>query len=246
MARDTFSDMNQQLGDRPTAQTVRQLFDRIAPVYDEFNQQLSLGLHKLWKQMAVDWSGAQPGQTCLDLCCGSGDIALLLAHRVGTSGQVIGADFATAQLAIARQRAERYWPQPSISWVEADALALPFADNNFDAATVGYGLRNVTDIPRCLRELHRVLKPGAKAAILDFHRPDHPWMQQFQQWYLDTIVLPAADRCGLTAEYAYISPSLARFPQGKTQMLLATQAGFSHAVHYPILGGMMGILVTTR
>lgn len=238
--------MQQSLGDRPTAQTVRQLFDRIAPVYDDFNQQLSLGLHTIWKQMAVDWSAAQPGHRCLDLCCGSGDIALLLARRVGESGHVIGADFATAQLAIARQRAEQLWPPPSINWVEANALSLPFTNSSFDAATVGYGLRNVTDIPRCLQELHRVLKPNAKAAILDFHRPEQLWIRQFQQWYLDTIVVPTADRLGLTDEYAYISPSLDRFPQGQTQVMLAVQAGFSQAVHYPILGGMMGILVATR
>lgn len=238
--------MDQRLSDRPTAQTVRQLFDRIAPVYDDFNQQLSLGLHKVWKQMAVDWSGAQPGQRCLDLCCGSGDIALLLARHLNGAGQVIGADFAPAQLAVARQRAEHHWSKTPICWVEADALALPFADRSFDAATVGYGLRNVTDIPGCLQELYRVLKPGAKVAILDFHRPEHFWMQQFQQWYLKTIVVPTAEHYGFTEEYAYINPSLARFPPGKVQALLAVQAGFTHAIHYPILGGMMGILVATR
>ncbi|MEM6591836.1 MAG: bifunctional demethylmenaquinone methyltransferase/2-methoxy-6-polyprenyl-1,4-benzoquinol methylase UbiE [Cyanobacteria bacterium P01_C01_bin.73] len=229
----------------PTDQTVRQLFDRIAPVYDEFNQRLSFGLHTIWKQMTVDWSGVQPGDRCLDLCCGSGDIALLLARRVGSAGQVVGADFSTQQLAIARDRAQRQCPSLSIDWIEANAVDLPFDSHSFDGATVGYGLRNVTHIPRCLQELHRVLKPGAKAAILDFHRPENPWASTFQQWYLQNIVVPTADSFGLRSEYAYISPSLDRFPQGRAQMALAVQAGFSHAVHYPILGGMMGVLVAT-
>jgi demethylphylloquinol methyltransferase len=228
------------------ATEIRALFDRIAPVYDDFNQSLSLGLHRIWKQMAVQWSGAQRGMTCLDVCCGSGDLALLLARAVGATGQVYGADFAVAQLAIATQRAQALGFAYYTHWQEADALALPFADGQFDAATMGYGLRNLTDIPQGLQEVCRVLKPGAKAAILDFHRPQHPWMQQFQRWYLDTVVVNAAERCGLTDEYAYINPSIERFPTGRQQEQLAYQAGFSHAVHYAIAGGLMGVLVATR
>lgn len=200
--------------------------------------------------MTVQWSGAAPGYTCLDLCCGSGDLAFLLARQVGASGTVYGADFAPALLAVAQQRAEQNWPitvpQPALHWVEADALALPFETAQFDAVTMGYGLRNVTDIPRSLGELYRVLKPGAKVAILDFHRPASPLMQRFQQWYLDQIVVPAADRHGLTADYAYISPSLDRFPVGSEQVNLAKQAGFSQATHFAIAGGLMGVLVACR
>lgn len=230
----------------PTADTIQALFNRIAPVYDDLNQQLSLGLHWVWKRMAVSWSGAAPGHTCLDLCCGSGDLALLLGRQVGAQGHVYGVDFAPAQLAIARQRATQQWPRPPITWQVGDALALDFADGSFDAATMGYGLRNLTDIPQGLRELRRVLKPGAQGAILDFHQPQNRDMQRFQAWYLDTIVVPAAQRCGLPAEYAYIGPSVERFPQGDRQRELALEAGFSHAVHYPLLGGLMGVLVATR
>ncbi|MDA0673824.1 MAG: bifunctional demethylmenaquinone methyltransferase/2-methoxy-6-polyprenyl-1,4-benzoquinol methylase UbiE [Cyanobacteria bacterium] len=230
----------------PTAATVQALFDRIAPVYDDFNQQLSLGLHWVWKRMAVAWSGAAPGHTCLDLCCGSGDLALLLARQVAPGGQVWGVDFSPAQLAVAQQRASRQWPHPAITWQQGDALALAFEDGTFDAATLGYGLRNLTDIPQGLRELRRVLKPGARAAVLDFHPPSHGVMRQFQRWYLDTVLVPTADRCGLTAEYAYIAPSVDRFPQGDCQVALALGAGFTHAVHYPLAGGLMGVLVATR
>lgn len=230
----------------PSASDIQHLFDRIAPVYDDFNQQLSWGLHRVWKQMAVDWSGAAPGQTCLDVCCGSGDLALLLARRVGPTGIVYGLDFAVAQLAIARQKAEQQSRLSPLHWIQGDALDLPFADEQFDAATMAYGLRNLTNLPQGLTELCRVLKPGAQAAILDFHQPQSPWVKRFQQWYLDTVVVPTAQRCGLTNEYAYISPSVERFPLGPEQVQLALMAGFAQATHYPIAAGLMGMLVLTK
>ncbi|NJL69831.1 MAG: class I SAM-dependent methyltransferase, partial [Microcoleus sp. SM1_3_4] len=164
--------------------------------------------------------------------------------QAGPTGCVFGADFSAAQLEIARQRDRPFMTSTSpISWVEADALDLPFADNYFDCATMGYGLRNVTDIPRCLRELHRVLKPGRTAAILDLHRPSNSLMRSFQQLYLDTLVVPAASQFGMTEEYAYINPSLDKFPIGPEQVELALNAGFATASHYPIAGAMMGVLV---
>jgi demethylphylloquinol methyltransferase len=221
---------------------IRDLFDRIAPVYDQLNDGLSLGMHRVWKQMAVKWSDAKAGDICLDLCCGSGDLARRLGRVVGPTGQVFGVDFATAQLAIAQARTQNL----PITWLEGDALAIPFADNYFDAATMGYGLRNVTDIPLSLKELYRVLKPGAKAAILDLNRPTSAMVQGFQQWYLDTLVVPTARQFGLTDEYAYLAPSLERFPTGSEQVSLAHQTGFATAIHYPIAGGTMGVLVVTK
>jgi demethylphylloquinol methyltransferase len=222
---------------------VRDLFDRIAPVYDRLNNDLSLGIHWVWKQMAVSWSGAQPGDCCLDLCCGSGDIAQLLAKRVGKNGRVYGADFAPAQLENAKRRVEKIYLPCEIEWIEADALQLPFADNFFDAATLGYGLRNVVDIPRCLLELRRVLKPGAAVAILDFHRPNNLLAANFQRWYLDNVVVPTARRYDMTTEYEYLMPSVEQFPVGDEQVALGRDAGFEVARHYSIAGGIMGVLV---
>ncbi len=230
----------------PESKDIQALFDRIAPIYDSLNDWLSLGLHHVWKQMAVSWCDPQPGDTCLDVCCGSGDLARLLARRVGLNGHVYGLDFAAAQLAIAHQRTTESAQPLSVTWVQGDALHLPFQDNQFDAVTMGYGLRNVVDIPASLRELHRVLKPGSTVSILDFHRPDSPPMQTFQQWYLDHLVVPLANQFGLKDEYAYIMPSLERFPNGRTQRELAQQAGFSVVVHYAIAGGMMGVLIATK
>jgi demethylphylloquinol methyltransferase len=230
----------------PAASEIRAIFDRIAPVYDRLNDRLSLGQHRIWKLMAVKWSEAKLGSKALDVCCGSGDLALLLAKKVGNTGQVTGLDFACEQLAIAKQRQMVQCPTVPMNWLEGDALALPFENNQFDCATMGYGLRNVTNIPLSLEELLRVLKPRGKAAILDFHRPDAGYMQLFQEWYLANIVVPTAEDMGLKEEYAYINPSVERFPLGSEQIELARTVGFSQAVHYPLMGGMMGILVLTK
>ncbi len=230
-----------------TSTDIQAIFNRIAPVYDRLNNDLSLGIHWVWKQMAVSWSGAKSGDTCLDICCGSGDITQLMAKQVGITGTVIGADFAPAQLENAADKITCIYPPLDwIEWLEADALNLPFADNYFDAATMGYGLRNVTDISRCLEELHRVLKADSKVAILDFHRPSSKMIRRFQQWYLDAIVVPKATQLGMTDEYAYLNPSLDRFPTGSEQVQLGLAAGFSQATHYPIASGMMGVLVLTK
>lgn len=223
---------------------IRELFDRIAPHYDFLNQTLSLGLHQVWKRMAVRWSGASSGDHVLDLCCGTGDLALQLARRVGRRGRVVGLDFSPAMLNIARHRSRQLFPNHPIEWVLGDALTLPFPNDSFDAVTMGYGLRNVSDIPQALREIRRVLKPGCRAAILDFHRPTGiPFLEHFQRWYLNTQVVAQAKALGLGSEYAYIDPSLDRFPSGEEQRRIALQAGFASAKFYPLAWGMMGVLV---
>jgi ubiquinone/menaquinone biosynthesis methyltransferase len=223
---------------------IQELFNRIAPVYDRLNQCLSFGQHRIWKLMAVTWSEPHQGDIALDLCCGSGDLAHLLAKQVGINGKVYGVDFAGAQLAIASDKAKQNLPNHSLEWIEADVLNLPFPDNYFDCATMGYGLRNVVDIKASLHELHRVLKPNAKAAILDFHRPYEPFWRNFQQVYLDYLVVPLAEYMGLKAEYTYINPSLERFPQGTEQVELAK--AFQQATHYSLAEGMMGVLVVQK
>jgi len=225
-----------------TSSEVKTLFNRIAPVYDQMNTWLSLGQHRIWKLMTVKWSNPHPGDKAIDLCCGSGDLTQMLARQV-KNGNTYGVDFSPSLLSCAALRSSSY---SNISWIEADVLNLPFEANYFNCATMGYGLRNVTDIPRCLGELYRILKPGAKAAILDFNRPENPLMTAFQQFYLDHIVVPTARNLGLTEEYAYIMQSLERFPTGKEQVKLAQNAGFTSVTHYPIAGEMMGVLVVGK
>jgi demethylmenaquinone methyltransferase/2-methoxy-6-polyprenyl-1,4-benzoquinol methylase len=233
---------------QPSETDIQQIFDRIAPVYDRFNDLLSLGQHRIWKKMALRWCEPQQGEKWLDLCCGSGDMTALLAQRVAPNGQAIGVDFSSELLAIAEKKAKNYAPkvQKVLTWQQGNVLSLPFDDNSFDGATLSYGLRNVANIPQCLSELHRVLKDQAKAAILDFHRPSDRMMQTFQDFYLNRVVVPLADRFKMTDEYAYIAPSLARFPIGSEQVKLAKAAGFTQATHYAIANGLMGILVLQK
>ncbi|WP_338430262.1 bifunctional demethylmenaquinone methyltransferase/2-methoxy-6-polyprenyl-1,4-benzoquinol methylase UbiE [Synechococcus elongatus] len=222
---------------------VEGLFDQIAPIYDDLNDQLSFGLHRIWKRMAVKWSGAKAGDRVLDLCCGSGDLAFLLAKAVGSKGKVIGLDRSQALLAVAADRTRHSASARVIDWQRGDALDLPFPADYFDAATLGYGLRNVPDISAVLQQLQWVLQPGAKAAILDMHRPYAPVLRQFQQFYLDRWVVPAAAARDCAAEYEYIDASLEVFPQGHQQVELAIAAGFQQAKHYELAAGLMGVLV---
>jgi demethylphylloquinol methyltransferase len=225
---------------------VQALFDQIAPVYDQLNAWLSLGQHRVWKQMTVQWAEPKLGGVNVDLCCGSGDLTLLMARTVKGKGKTIGIDFSSRQLAIAQQRSHPLPWANSIEWIEADVLKLPLADNSVDALTMGYGLRNVVDIPQALQEIYRVLKPQSCAAILDFNRSPVPWVQQFQQWYLRQLVVPIASCFQLKEEYAYLETSIARFPTGPEQAKLAIAAGFESIYHYPIAGGTMGVLVITK
>ncbi|XP_021727074.1 2-phytyl-1,4-beta-naphthoquinone methyltransferase, chloroplastic-like [Chenopodium quinoa] len=224
------------------------LFSRIAPVYDNLNDLLSLGQHRVWKRMAVSWSGAKRGDSVLDICCGSGDLAFLLSEKVGLDGQVIGLDFSSNQLLIAssRQQERSTLCYRNIEWLEGDALNLPFSDANFDAITMGYGLRNVTDKERAVEEIFRVLKPGCKASILDFNKSTEPITGVIQEWMIDNIVVPVATNYGLAEEYRYLKSSIQEYLTGKELELLALAAGFSDAKFYEIAGGLMGNLVVTR
>ena len=192
--------------------SVEALFDQIAPRYDLLNDLLSLGLHRVWKRQAVAWLQPRPGQKLLDLCCGTGDLALVLAPKVRPGGAVVGIDAAGAPLQVAAGRyARQSWL--NIQWQQGDALATGLPAASFDGAVMAYGLRNLADPGQGLRELRRLLKPGARAAVLDFNRPD-PGRQgaeltaRFQRFYLRRLVVPAADRFGARENYAYLEASL--------------------------------------
>jgi ubiquinone/menaquinone biosynthesis methyltransferase len=220
-------------------------------VYDQLNDVLSLGLHRAWKRATVKWSEAKKGDTVLDVCCGSGDIAQRLSDRVGDEGTVFGLDFAENQLRRAAEKMEEKTPTTSnetntakITWVQGDALELPFEDDTFDAITMGYGLRNVRDIPKALSELKRVAKSGTKVAILDFNNSRDETTNQISGFILDNVVVPFAKMNDVEAEYKYLRPSIERFPTGPELVDLALAAGFEEATHYELQpGGLMGCLV---
>ncbi|XP_047961074.1 2-phytyl-1,4-beta-naphthoquinone methyltransferase, chloroplastic [Salvia hispanica] len=224
------------------------LFNRIAPVYDNLNDLFSLGMHRVWKRMAVSWSGVKQGDTVLDVCCGSGDLAFLLSEKVGTSGKVIALDFSKQQLQIAatRQSAQSKACYKNIEWIEGDAADLPFPRSSFDAATIGYGLRNIVDRRKAMEEMYKVLKPGSKVSILDFNKSTSSLNSSVQDWMIDYIVVPIASGYSLADEYQYLKSSIKEYLTGKELEQLAGEVGFSEAKFYEIGAGLMGNLVATR
>ncbi|PKA56697.1 2-phytyl-1,4-beta-naphthoquinone methyltransferase, chloroplastic [Apostasia shenzhenica] len=223
----------------------RKLFNRIAPVYDNLNDLLSLGQHRIWKRMCVSWSGAKKGDTVLDLCCGSGDLTFLLSEKVGLGGEVAALDFSREQLSIASARQQLLWNDcyKNIKWIEGDALNLPFEGSYFDAVTVGYGLRNLDNKQKAMQEILRVLKPGSKVSILDFGKSNSALVRLAQEWAIDNVVVPIASFHGFTEEYKYLKTSISEFLTGNEQEMLAKDVGFTDAKHYPIAAGLMGNLV---
>jgi demethylmenaquinone methyltransferase/2-methoxy-6-polyprenyl-1,4-benzoquinol methylase len=223
---------------------VQDLFEQIAPRYDLLNDLLSLGLHRHWKRRAMHWLRPRPGQLLIDLCCGTGDLALLLAARVRPGGEVIGIDAAQAPLTIAAERAGRQ-PWLPLRWCRGDALATGLESGRADGVVMAYGLRNLSDPGAGLRELRRLLRPGGRGAVLDFNRPGggpgSP-VGRFQRAYLRRLVVPTARLFGLPEHYAYLETSLERFPTGARQEELAREAGFRQVRHRPMAGGLMGML----
>lgn len=219
--------------------TVFRLFDRTARTYDLLNDLLSLGLHRLWKRQAVALLQPRPGERIVDLCCGTADLALLLAERVRPHGRVIGVDGSAAALEQARQRAGEQ-PWLPLEFIHADVLTL--APGAADGVMMGYGLRNLTSAAAGLRVIRRLLRPHGRAVVLDFNRPSHPLWAQAQRSYLQQVVVPVARMMDLEAEYTYLERSIATFATGPQQETLARQAGFAVARHHPVAGGLMGLL----
>jgi len=221
--------------------TVVRLFDRTAHTYDLLNDLLSLGLHRLWKRQAVASLQPQPGEQILDLCCGTGDLSLLLAEQVRPHGHVTGLDGAPTALEQARQRATKE-PWLPLQFIEGDVLRPPLPPGAADGVMMAYGLRNLASVTAGLNVIRHLLKPGGRAVVLDFHRPHHPLGLHVQRSYLQGVVVPVAGMVDLEAEYTYLWQSVATFATGAEQEELARQLGFAVAHHQPIAGGLMGLL----
>ncbi len=225
------------------SQEIEALFNDVAPSYDRLNDLLSFGLHRIWKRQLISWLSPAEGENWVDLCCGTGDLALGLSRKVGTTGSVLGIDLASEPLALARKRSSKK-PLLSINWRQGDALDTGLPCNHFDGAVMAYGLRNLSDPVAGFKELHRVLRPGARAGILDFNPVlDETIGGRFQTFYLRKIVVPIAARAGLKEHYVYLEQSLKRFPKGSSQEKLAQNAGFNEAQHRLLAFGQMGALL---
>ena len=225
---------------------VKQLFDSVASRYDQLNDLLSLGLHRQWKRQLQSFLRPAAGETWLDLCCGTGDLALELARRVRPGGSVVGLDAAAAPLELARQRQSRQ-PWLNVAFQQGDALATGLPDGSADGIVMAYGLRNLRDPAVGLKEMARLLKPGRRAGVLDFNRLTAPGpAASFQRFYLRRLVVPVAAAAGLREEYAYLEESLKRFPDGPAQERMAQEVGFSEARHHSLVAGQMGMLLLKR
>jgi demethylmenaquinone methyltransferase/2-methoxy-6-polyprenyl-1,4-benzoquinol methylase len=211
---------------------VRGMFDRIAPVYDAMNRVMTVGLDRSWRRLAVE-AVVQPGDRVLDACCGTGDLAVA-AEREG--GHVTGLDFSAAMLERARRKSA------AIEWVEGDMLALPFADGSFDAATVGFGVRNVADLDAGVAELRRILRPGGRLAILEITRPRGLLRPFFSLWFERIVPLLGKVLPGGKA-YTYLPASVRRFPDAEDLAALMRRNGFE-GVRFRLLGGSIVALHT--
>lgn len=223
---------------------VQKMFASIAPKYDAANTVLSLGIHRLWRRAAVRLSGAAPGQKVLDCATGTGDLALAFKRAVGPSGAVTGTDFCAEMLAPAPAKARAAGLE--VAFQVADALALPFADGAFDVSSIAFGIRNVDDPVRCLREMARVVRPGGRVVVLEFGQPRGLFGALFR--FYSRAVMPAVGGLltGNRAAYEYLPRTAAAFPAGERFLGLMEEAGvFSARAATPLLSGLAYVYVGT-
>lgn len=216
---------------RLPADGVRRMFDRIAPVYDAMNRLMTMGLDQRWRAVTIRET-MRPGDRVLDACCGTGDLAV--AAQAGGASSVVGLDFSAAMLERARRKA------PDVVFIEGDVLALPFHDATFDAAVVGFGIRNVSDLEQGLRELRRVLRPGGRLGILEITTP-RGLLAPFYRFWFDTVV-PFLGRVLPGGEaYTYLPASVRRFPAPAELAALFAANGFSRVRYRTFAGGIVAL-----
>jgi demethylmenaquinone methyltransferase / 2-methoxy-6-polyprenyl-1,4-benzoquinol methylase len=209
---------------------VRAMFDRISGVYDLMNTVMTAGLHHRWRERAADLAAVGPGDSALDVACGTGDLAIELARRVGPNGEVIGSDFADEMLERARAKA------PALQWEWGNALELPYAGGRFDAATVGFGARNFSDLDRGLSEMARVVKPGGRVVVLEITTPRRPPLSTFYSLWFDRIVPLIGRLSGEDEAYTYLPNSVKRFP-GPEGLAAAMERAGLRDIHWILTAG---------
>lgn len=223
---------------------VRQMFSSIATKYDVTNEVLSFGIHRLWRRSAVRLSGAKEGSAVLDCATGTGDLALAFKRKVGTSGRVMGTDFCKEMLDSAPAKAAREGLQ--VEFQVADAMDLPFADDSFDVASIAFGIRNVDDPVKCLKEMGRVVRPGGRVVVLEFGQPTGFFGALFR--FYSKVVMPTVGGLitGNRAAYEYLPRTSAAFPSGDKFLALMDQSGaYKERVAHPMTFGTSYVYVGT-
>jgi demethylmenaquinone methyltransferase / 2-methoxy-6-polyprenyl-1,4-benzoquinol methylase len=226
---------------------VRAMFDRIAGVYDRMNAVMTAGLHHTWRRRAADLAGLEAGGRALDVATGTGDLALELARRVAPGGTVIGADFSERMLELAQVKSERERGVGAvpldvlIRFEAANALALPYGDDEFDAATVGFGARNFSDLDRGLSELARVVRPGGRVVVLEITTPTRPPLSTFFEVWFDRIVPALGRLVGDPDAYSYLPSSVRRFPPPEGLAAAMWRAGLRSISYRITAGGIIAL-----
>ncbi|HEX6153049.1 MAG TPA: bifunctional demethylmenaquinone methyltransferase/2-methoxy-6-polyprenyl-1,4-benzoquinol methylase UbiE [Solirubrobacterales bacterium] len=219
---------------------VNRMFDRVAGRYDALNSLMTAGLHHRWRERAAHQTELGPGDSALDVCCGTGDMALELARLVTPGGHVVGCDFSEPMLDLAREKAaERGAGGVRFEW--ADALELPYDGERFDAVTVGFGVRNLADLDRGLREMARVLKPGGRAVILEITQPTRPPLSLFYSLWFDRIVPLLGAFSSNPEAYSYLPESVRSFPSPRGLAEKMDAAGFERIRYTVLAGGIIAI-----
>jgi demethylmenaquinone methyltransferase/2-methoxy-6-polyprenyl-1,4-benzoquinol methylase len=231
---------------RKEGRRISRMFDRIAPTYDLLNHLLSANVDASWRRRTVARLALTGRERCLDACTGTGDLALALAR--GGAGEVVGSDFAPQMVALAAKKAAGDETRGKARFLVADTTRLPFPDAAFDVATVGFGVRNLADLDAGLRELHRVLKPGGRLAILEFSRPTNPLFRAVYHLYF-LLVLPLVGNLvsgGAENAYAYLPRSVMTFPGPDALSDRLRRAGFATARHEALTMGIAHLHLATK
>lgn len=221
---------------------VADVFHSVAAKYDVMNDFMSFGIHRLWKRFTIDASGVRPGQKVLDLAGGTGDLSGKFAELVGPTGQVILADINDSMLRVGQEKLRNKGVVGNINYVQANAEALPFADNTFDIITIAFGLRNVTDKDKALSSMYRVLKPGGRLLILEFSKPEHEILSKAYDVYSFNL-LPIMGKfvTNDSESYQYLAESIRMHPSQEKLKEMMEKAGFEEASFTNMTGGIVAL-----
>lgn len=226
---------------------VHGVFSSIAHRYDLLNTTLSFNRDKYWRKFAVGQTNLKPGGAALDVCCGTGMLSIELAKKLDSNGRVVGLDFCENMLDKAVENIRKTQYQSMIELVHGNAMELPFEDNTFDCATIGFALRNVPDIARCISEMRRVVKPGGKVVSLELAKPSAPLFKQMYYLYFERLV-PLLGKLGVGKDgpYQWLPNSLRVFPHQSVIRDIFSQTGLKNAAYHELTGGIVAVHVGTK
>jgi len=218
------------------------VFHSVAQSYDVMNDLMSFGVHRLWKRYTIDLSGARAGQSVLDLAGGTGDLTSRFSQIVGPTGQVVLADINDSMLKVGRDRLSDRGLISNIEYVQANAETLPFPDNHFDCITIAFGLRNVTDKQAALNSMFRVLKPGGRLLVLEFSKPQYPWLSKIYDLYSFNLLPKMGKLVANDAEsYQYLAESIRMHPDQETLKQMMLDAEFDRVDVHNLTGGIVAV-----